>query len=376
MNGKEFKDYYKILGVDKGASQDEIKKAYRKLAKEWHPDRHKEDKDKDKARQRFKEINEANQILGDPEKRKQYETFGQYVGEHGMPGGVNFEDLFEQGFNMGGASNIDDIFDLFTSGFGGQTRPRQTRGEDLHYRLKVSFTDSIKGVATKLSLRVNEPCVTCKGTGAKPGTNTITCPTCQGRGVTAQSQGFFSISHTCSRCLGKGTIIETPCSACKSTGIVNKSKQITIQIPAGVENGQTIRFKGKGQAAPNKGIPGDLYITVDVQKHPVFARDRSNLYMNLPITISEASLGAKVGVPTLNGKLTLKIPSGTISGKTFKLRGKGVPSRFGKGDMFVKVFIIPPKRMTKKEKELLKKLSEEEKAKPRDELFNIVNKVK
>lgn len=375
MNGKEIKDYYKILGVDKSASDDEVKKAYRKLAKEWHPDRHKGN-DKDSARKKFKEINEAYQILGDNEKRKQYDTFGQYVGSGGMPGGVNFEDLF--GGGMGGAragSPFEDLFDLFGGGFGKQRSSGQSRGNDLHYRLRLSFADSIKGVATKINVNANEACDKCSGSGAKPGTSKVTCPNCGGRGVTSQSQGFFSISHTCSRCLGEGTIIESPCPSCHGTGVKKKNKHITIKIPAGVENGSTLRFKGKGEAAPKASIAGDLYITADVENHPVFQRDHDDIHLNLPITVSEAALGSKIGVPTLNGKLTLKIPAGTVSGKIFRLKGKGVYSRHGFGDMYVKVFIIPPKKLSKKDKELLKDLDKVN-GNPRDAIFNIVDKEK
>lgn len=372
MNSREYKDYYKILGVDKTSSQDEIKKSYRKLAKEWHPDRHQGD-DKNSARTKFKEINEAYQILGDKDKRQQYDTFGQYMGSGGVPpGGINFEDLFSSGGSRSG-SPFEDLFDLFGGGLGRQKRQGPQRGSDLHYRLRLSFIDSIKGVATNLNVNINETCSTCSGSGASPGTSPTTCPNCGGRGVTSQSQGFFSISHTCSRCLGSGTIIESPCSTCKGTGVLRKNKKITIKVPSGVEDGSTIRYKGKGEAAPNAGVPGDLYITVDVENHPVFHRDGNDIHINLPITITEAALGSKIDVPTLNGKITLKVPSSTVSGKVFRLRGKGVYSHHGYGDLYVKTFIVPPQKMSREEKNILKKLAENQEN-PRDPIFNIINK--
>jgi molecular chaperone DnaJ len=262
---------------------------------------------------------------------------------------------------------------MFGGGFGRQKKQGPQRGGDLHYRLRLSFNDSIKGVATKINVNINETCSACSGSGAKAGTAPVTCTTCGGRGVTSQSQGIFSISHTCPRCLGKGTIIESPCPDCKGKGVKRVNKKITIKIPAGVENGSTIRFKGKGEAAPNAGIPGDLFITVEVDSHPVFHREGNDIYLNLPITITEAALGDKIDVPTLDGSLKLKVPSGTVSGKTFRLKGKGVYGRRGYGDMFVKVFIIPPQKINRHEKDLLKKLAETQ-GNPRDAIFNIVNK--
>ncbi|RJQ33260.1 MAG: molecular chaperone DnaJ [Actinobacteria bacterium] len=375
MSSREFKDYYKILGVDKSASAEEIKKAFRKLAKQYHPDANKDNKDH--ARTKFKEVNEAYQILGDAEKRKQYDTFGQYVGGGGMPGGgINFEDLFGGG-NFSGQSQgfgFEDLFDMFTGGSRSGRRQTIHKGDDLHYRLRVKFKDVYKGVATKINVTVNDICTTCQGSGATPGSKPITCTTCGGSGAISHSQGFFSLSRTCPKCMGEGQIVSSPCSACSGQGIKKANKQITIRIPAGVEDGTTLRFAGKGQAAPKGGIPGDLYITVEVENHPVFLRDGANLRINLPITITEAALGAKIDVPTMDGSVILKIPSGTVSGKVFRIKGRGLPSRRGIGSLLAKVFIIPPARLSREEKNLLKRLEEIKGENPRVDLFKIVEK--
>jgi len=373
MNG-DFKDYYKILGVDKSASEAEIKKAFHKLARKYHPDVNKHD---DGAEAKFKEISEAYEVLHNPEKRKQYDAYGQYVGSGGVPpGGINFEDLFGGGF--GGRSGFEDIFtnlgDLFGGGFGGQ-RQTSYRGSDLHYRVKISFDDALKGVDTVINARVKDTCPACNGRGAKPGTGPTTCKQCGGRGVTAQSQGFFSISRTCPICMGSGQVIENPCSQCSGSGIVGADKKIKIKIPAGVEDGQTLKFRGHGEPAIKGGAPGDLYITAQVIPHPVFIRDGADILLSLPISYTEAALGAKIEVPTTNGWINLKIPSGTQSGKIFKLRGKGAQKLHSSsfGDLLVRVAITPPSKINRRQKQLLQEL-EEFNGNPRDAIYRQVKK--
>jgi len=359
MNGN-FKDFYKILGVDKSASDAEIKKAFHKLARKYHPDVNKHDNE---AEAKFKEISEAYEVLHNPEKRQQYDAYGQYVGSGGVPpGGVNFEDLFGGGFS--GRSHFEDVFtnlgDLFGGGFGGGQRQTSYRGSDLHYRVKISFDDALKGVDTVINARVKDKCPACNGSGAKPGTGPSTCKQCAGRGVTAQSQGFFSISRTCPICMGSGQVIEKPCSQCSGSGIVGSDKKIKIKIPAGVEDGQTLKFRGHGEPAIKGGAPGDLYITAQVIPHPVFIRDGADILLTLPISYTEAALGAKIEVPTTNGWINLKIPAGTQSGKIFKLRGKGAAKLHSSssGDLLVRVAITPPNKVNRRQKQLLQELEE------------------
>ena len=359
MNGN-FKDYYKILGVDKSVSDAEIKKAFHKLARKYHPDVNKHDKE---AEPKFKEISEAYEVLHNPEKRKQYDTYGQYVGSGGYPpGGINFEDLFGGGFS--GNSSFEDIFtnlgDLFGGGFREGQRQTSYRGSDLHYRVKISFDDALKGLDTVINARVKDTCPTCSGSGAKPGTGPTTCKQCGGRGVSAQSQGFFSISRTCPVCMGSGQMIESPCSQCNGSGIVGADKKIKVRIPAGVDDGQTIKFRGHGEPGIKGGVPGDLYISTQVIPHPVFIRDGFDILLTLPISYTEAALGAKIEVPTTGGWINLKIPSGTPSGKIFKLRGKGAPKLHSSafGDLLVRVKITPPNKINRRQKQLLQELGE------------------
>lgn len=367
MNGN-FKDYYKILGVDKSTSDAEIKKAFHKLARKYHPDVNKGDKE---AEKKFKEITEAYEVLHNPEKRKQYDLGQQYFSSGGRPGAGGFEWPF--GDEASGFGGFSDIFDLFGfGGGGGQARQTSYRGNDLHYKVKLSFEDSLKGMETHINARVKDNCPTCNGSGAKPGTGPTTCKQCGGRGVIAQSQGFFSLSRTCPVCAGSGTVIENPCSHCTGTGIVGHNRKIKVNIPAGIENAQTVKFRGHGEPGIKGGSPGDLYITAEVLPHPVFVRDRADILLNLPISYSEAALGAKIEVPTTNGWVNLKIPAGTKSGKTFKLRGKGAPKLHANayGDMMVTVRITPPKKVNRRQKQLLEELAELNEN-PRDEIYKI-----
>ncbi len=351
MTDRRHKDYYEILGVDKNASQDEIKKTYRKLARKYHPDT--AAGDKKAAEEKFKEISEAYEVLSDPKKRQEYDQ------------GVKF---FETGFRPGGFSGFrfdetfsdfgrfTDIFDIF--GFGerhaGETFRKQ-RGKDLYVSIQLSFKDAIKGAATRINVAKEVNCSKCGGSGAKPGTYPVACPECHGQGMIAVNQGFFSVSRTCRRCMGKGTVIENLCPNCRGTGRVKVTETVLVNIPSGVEDGTKIRFAGKGEAGFEGGPPGDLYIITKVTPHPFLKRSGSDILLDLPVIFTEAALGARVKVPATDGFVNLKIPPGTQDGQVFRLKGKGAPKvkGFGSGDMLVKVKIAVPVRINNKEKEIL-----------------------
>jgi len=371
----EFKDYYRILGVDKSTTQKEIKKAYRKLAQQYHPDVNKNNKE---AEEKFKEISVAYSILGDKEKRKRYdEQVRMYSqGPFGFQAkGFKPED-FQTIWNFqefGESSAFESIFDLFKTG---GVRNRRTkvpkRGNDLTYKLNLSFYETMKGVTTKINVSANLACNKCKGAGTEPGTFPITCPNCNGRGVVSRNQGFFSISQTCPRCLGQGIITEHPCTKCKGTGRERRVRKLTVKIPAGVKNGSKIRFKGMGESG-DKGSPsGDLYIITKVKSHPIFKRRNSDILIDLPITFTEAALGTNIEVPTPNKKISLKIPAGSQSGKVFRIRGNGAPKlkRSGKGDMLIKLKVVTPDKLSVKEKRLFMDLERVSKSDPRKKMFN------
>lgn len=371
MNGHKFKDYYGILEVDKEASQKEIKRAFHKLARKYHPDANKDNKD---AEEKFKEASEAYEVLSDPEKRKEYDEGVRFFEGGGFTGGGagGFRD-FGQGAGFGGYTSFTDIFDLFGD-FSGSTRQTQKqRGKDLYYKIRLSFEDALNGVATRINVSRDEACPTCMGSGAKPGTSPKVCPECQGRGMVAQNQGFFSLSRACPRCLGKGTIIETPCPSCHGSGRVRKSRKLTVKIPPGVKNGAKIRFKGKGGLGVDGGPPGDLYVITQVAQHPIYKRDGNNVILDVPVTFTEAALGAKIKVPTLDGMVSLKIPVGTQDGKSFRLRGKGAAKAKGggRGDMLIRIHVAIPSKLNSKEKEALEKFAQLHQENPRKHLENL-----
>jgi molecular chaperone DnaJ len=369
------KDYYQVLGVPKNASADEIKKTYRKLAQQHHPDRNRGNKD---AEDRFKEISAAHDVLGDEEKRKQYDQvremassgFGGFGGSGtgGWPAGSGRVRV--EGFPFGqGASDIGDLGDLlgmFTGrGRGARTRGA-TRGADLETEVRISFEDAMKGTTVPLRIQGPAPCPVCGGSGAKPGTAPDVCPQCQGTGTVAEDQGFFSLSRTCPRCGGSGQIIPHPCERCGGSGTVRTTREFSVRIPPGVKDGQRIRLAGRGEAGPAGSRPGDLFVVVKVAPHRMFGRKDSDLTLEVPVTFAEAALGANVKVPTLNGAVTLKVPAGTPSGKTFRIRGKGAPRpRGGSGDLLVTVRVDVPSKLSKEEKELLARLQSMEKESPR-----------
>ena len=357
---------YETLGVAKTASADEIKKAYRKLARQYHPDRNPGD---DAAEERFKEVQNAYDLLSDPEKRKQYDTFGA----NGMPGAGGFGGA---GFNF----DIGDLGDLFGGLFGGGRRgggtraraERGMRGADLEAVVNLSFEDSLRGIETKIPVEVDTACRECGGSGAKPGTAPTICPECNGRGVKVESQGLFGLSQPCPRCRGNGTVIEDPCPRCHGSGRERRTKRYTVKIPAGVKDGTKIRLRGKGEPGMNGGPPGDLNVVTRVAASPIYERRDADLVVNVPITFTEAALGAKVEVPTPEGRVTLKVPAGSEDGKLLRIRGRGAPklSGGGKGDVLARLRIDVPKKLTKAEREALEQLQKAERGNPRERLFS------
>jgi molecular chaperone DnaJ len=346
------KNLYDVLGVSKTASQDELKKAYRKLARQYHPDTNQGDAE---AEERFKEVQGAYDVLSDPDKRKQYDAFGSADGRGGFPGG-------------GGSFDFGDISDLF-GGFGdmfnrGQTRQRAGRGADLQAQVSLSFDDSLRGVETEIPVEAETACRQCGGSGAQPGTAPIVCPECKGRGVTVESQGLFGLSHTCPRCHGSGTVIEKPCPRCQGSGRERRTKRYKVKIPAGVKDGTQIRLKGKGEPGYGGGPPGDLIVITRVADSPLYKRRGSDLEVEVPVTYADAALGASVDVPTPEGPVSLKVPAGSESGKLLRIRGRGAPklNTAGKGDVLARLKISVPKKPNKKERELLEQLQKVQKA--------------
>jgi molecular chaperone DnaJ len=347
-------DLYKTLGVDKKASPEQVKKAYRNLAREFHPDRNPGDA---RAEERFKEVSAAYDVLGDAEKRKEYDQgklFGGFSGGQGAPGGQGFD-----------ASSFGDIFsNLFGGGGGGggpqRGRPRPDRGRDLEAEVSLTFDQSLAGVQVPLTLTMAAPCPTCHGTGAKPGTAPKVCPQCQGRGVESEGQGLFSISQPCSRCGGSGAIIEHPCPTCAGAGQTQQARRLRVNIPAGVKNGSRVRIAGKGEPGRNGGPSGDLYVITRVAPSRVFHRKGDNVEVEVPLTISEALLGAEIEVPTLAGRKTLRVAPGTTHGTLQRLRGEGPPRLGGKtpGDIHYRFLIDIPKELTPEQSDLVDKLSQ------------------
>jgi molecular chaperone DnaJ len=348
---------YDTLGVSKGASADEIKKAYRKLAREYHPDRNPGDAG---AEEKFKEVQHAYDVLSDDEKRKAYDRFGSQNGRAGAgagPQNVNFD--FGD-FNIG---DIGDLFGGLFSGGGARTqqqrgRRQPVRGEDVEARVSISFEDSLAGVDVKVPVELTVACRECGGTGAEPGTAPIICPECNGRGVKSESQGLFALSQPCPRCRGNGTVIEQPCKRCKGSGRERRIKNYTVKIKPGVKDGTRIRLKNKGEAGANGGPAGDLVVNVQVAASPVYERRGDDLVVQAPVSYATAVLGGKVDVPTPQGTVSLKIPSGSEDGKLIRIKGRGAPklNGSGKGDVLARVRIQVPKRVNKKERELLEEL--------------------
>ena len=369
-------DYYKTLGVDKKATPEELKKAYRKLARQYHPDRNPDDK---QAEARFKEISQAHDVLGDPEKRKQYDSgCGPFATGAGPGGGFGGFGNFD--FD---ASSMGDILSNLFGGAGGpgaggarggRQRARPERGADLEAQVSISFDQAVSGAQVPLQVPMQTTCETCHGTGAKPGTTPSVCPQCEGRGIETQGQGMFSISQPCSRCGGSGTIIEDPCPTCHGAGAVRTVKRLRVNIPAGVRDGSRIRLAGKGEPGRRGGAPGDLYLITHVSASPVFKRKGANLEVEVPLTVAEALGGAEVQVPTLNGAKTLRVAPGTTHGTVQRLRGEGPPklgsgSPPARGDMHYRFVIDVPKDLSKEQQHAVEEMSKAFGGDPRARLF-------
>lgn len=355
--------YYEILGVSKDESPENIKKAYRKLAMKYHPDRNPGDQE---AEAKFKEAAEAYEVLSDDQKRQVYNTYGKEgLRNSGYSGPGNSEDIF---------SHINDLFgDIF--GFGGRSRRRDpnapVQGDDLRYDIQISFMDAVHGVNREVDITKKETCWTCDGTGTRPGYRPDTCPSCQGRGQVVRSQGFFQVSTTCPQCHGAGQVITEPCNDCHGQGLVNKSKKVSIRIPAGVDTGSRMRLSGEGEGGRRGGSAGDLYVIIHVQPHEHFQREGQLIFLQLPVPMVQAALGCEVDVPTIHGTSKLKVPAGSQSGDRFTLRNEGVPSLRGggKGDMVVEVQVKTPTKLNKQQKELLKEFAELSKEREEEGFF-------
>ena len=368
------RDFYEILGVNRDASDDELKKAYRKLAMKYHPDRN---PDNPKAEEQFKEVKNAYEILSDAQKRAAYDQYGHAgVEQQGMGGG--------QGRMGGGFGDFSDIFsDIFGGGRGGGGGGRSNvyRGADLRYNLEITLEDAARGTETRIRIPTMDECEGCHGTGAKKGTEPKPCPTCGGHGQVRMQQGFFSIQQTCPKCHGTGRYVADPCAACHGAGRVKKHKTLSVKIPAGIDEGDRIRLSGEGEHGTNGGPPGDLYVQIHIKPHGVFQRDHDDLHCEMPISFTAAALGGEIEIPTLDGAARLKIPAETQTGKVFRLRGKGIKGvrSASHGDLLCHVVIETPVHLTDRQKELLREfdtISQEDSSKHNPRAQSWLDKVK
>jgi len=339
------RDFYEILGVAKNASEEDIKKAYRKLAMKYHPDRNPDSKE---SEEKFKEVKEAYEMLTNPEKREAYDRYG-HAGVDPNMGGA--------GFGAGGFGDaFGDIFgDIFGGGRSRGAGPQVYRGADLRYNLEITLEQAANGFDTTIRVP-SDKCDTCYGSGAKPGTSPVTCSTCHGHGQVRMQQGFFSIQQTCPKCHGSGKVIPEPCPACGGAGRIKRNKTLEVKIPAGIDNGMRIRSSGNGEPGTNGGPSGDLYVEIHIKPHPVFQREGDDLHCEMPISFSKAALGGEIEVPTLSGKVSFTVPEGTQTGKTFRLKGKGIKGVRSSymGDLFCHVVVETPVKLTEKQKDLLR----------------------
>src|SRR3954464_10487599 len=351
------KSLYESLGVSKNASQDELKKAYRKLVREVHPDRNPGNEE------RFKEVQGAYDVLSDPEKRKQYDRFGSMDGQPGGAAGTTFD--FSD-FDLG------DIFGgLFNRGGKGQQPQRGQRGNDVEVEVRVSFEDALRGVQTTVPVQLELACHTCHGTGAAPGTAPVQCPECKGSGVVATSQGLFALQQPCPTCRGNGTIVDTPCATCHGSGRERRTKRYTVRIPAGVKDGTKIKLKGKGEAGWGGAPAGDLFVVTRVEPSELYERRGDDLVLEVPVSLDEAALGATVEIPTPDGRVSLKVTPGSQDGKLLRVKGRGAPrlKGSGRGDLLARLRVTVPAKLTKKQKEALQEFQKATSANPRDRLF-------
>ena len=358
---------YEVLGVAKNASDEDIKKAYRKLAREYHPDRNPGDNG---AEDRFKEVQAAYDVLSDPEKRRAYDAFGE-AGARGFPGGA--QDMGGMRFEEFDLGNLGDLLGgMFGGGRRGASR-QPMRGNDLETHVRISFEDSLKGARVRVPVEVETACSVCHGTGAEPGTSPITCPQCGGRGVVSDSQGLFAFSQPCPRCRGNGTIVEKPCRNCRGSGRERVTKRYSVKIPAGARTGTKVRLKGKGEAGLSSGPSGDLFVVVGVEPSPLFERRGSDLVLDVPVTYAEAALGGSVEIPTPDGPVSLKVPAGTESGKLLRVKGRGVPrlKGNGRGDLLARINVTVPKKLTKAEREALEGYQKVSREQPRERFSEV-----
>jgi molecular chaperone DnaJ len=353
------RDYYQVLGVERGATPDDIKKSYRKLAVKYHPDKNPGDKS---AEDKFKELGEAYEVLSNPDKRAAYDRFGHQAFSQGggMGGGMGgmhdpFE-VFREVFGGGRGGSGGGIFEsIFGEGFGQEGGERRGRGSDLRYDMRITFAEAAHGVEKEIEISKLQACDTCHGSGAEPGSKVTTCSTCGGQGQVAVSRGFFNVAQTCPRCRGAGQTIEKPCRTCHGDGRTEKTSKIKIKIPAGVEDGTRLRSSGQGEGGTRGGPPGDLYVVLHVEPHEIFQRDGTDIFCSVPISFARAALGGEVKVPTLEGSAVLKVPAGTPTGKVFRLRGKGLPEVHGRGvgDLHVKLYVEVPTKLNLDQKHKL-----------------------
>ena len=349
------RDYYEVLGVARGATDQEIKSAYRKLALKHHPDRNPGNK---VAEDRFKEAAEAYAVLADPDKRHLYDRFGHAGLGAAATGSGGFDPSVFTGFEdiLGGLGDVFGFGDLFG---GARRRGGVMRGADLRYDLEISFEEAAKGAETAIQIPRQEACETCQGTGVAPGSQRKTCPQCHGRGQLRYQQGFFTVARTCGQCQGTGRIITNPCVTCRGAGRVQKDRKLTVKIPAGIATGQRLRLSGEGEAGAGGGPTGDLYVVIHVQEHPFFQRDGNDLLCEIPVNFPTAALGGEITIPTLEGEESFKIPEGTQPGSTFRLRGRGMPdvTGRGRGDLLIALKVITPKKLNREQKKLLEQLA-------------------
>ena len=351
------RDYYEILGVGRNASGEEIKRAYRKLAVKFHPDKNPDDA---RAEEKFKELGEAYDVIMDEEKRAAYDRYGHAAFSQGMGGGGGgFHDPFDIFREVFGGGAGGGIFETFFGGGGSTDREGRQRGSDLRYDMQITLEEAAFGVEKEIEVRKLDACDKCKGTGAESGSRAVTCPSCHGRGQVISSRGFFQVSQTCPRCRGVGEIIEKPCRVCGGEGRIEKTSRIKLKVPAGIADGSRLRSSRNGEAGIRGGAPGDLYVVIHVKEHPIFQRDEDNLYCEVPIPFSTAALGGEIPVPTLDGKASLKVPAGMQSGQIFKLRGKGISNvnGHGRGDLLARLLVEVPTRLNAEQRQKLEEFA-------------------